>query len=454
VNTTFALALSWLIEGDGWHPSTGDMNRVRRLAWQYRNRLNPQDQAFLSLRLGSRYPRQMPWSDQIADAERAAQLMPESAEAWYYLGDALFHGGRLSDIPDPEVRARKAFEQAFQRDSLYGGPILHLTRLAFVMSDTAAQALWTRRQIALDSIGEGVPSAQWDLLQSKRDSQGIEAFLANLGTQSLGVPQGILFFNPLDSVTVAHQVELLDAVHQLSATKADRVDMAFTRWYVLLNRGRPAEAARWLDTLRTLNPVSAAIQSVLGATWYGAEAPDTSILAGNKDAASLQRFVDGDLSTITPLMASYREKAAQDTLQGFWFRWAPTFDAWVAVKRGDPAAQRLLDVADSLWVGRPANNTWASILLAQLYQSQGRIDRALRAVRRRYSPLGEPEAAGLAESFRLEGQLAALAGDKPSAIRAYRNYLRMRTDPEPSRIPQRDSVRAALAAVGDLERPR
>jgi hypothetical protein len=47
--------------------------------------------------------------------------------------------------------------------------------------------------------------------------------------------------------------------------------------------------------------------------------------------------------------------------------------------------------------------------------------------------------------------LAAKTGDKVGAIRAYRNYLRMRADPEPSRIPQRDSVRAELAAVGDLE---
>jgi hypothetical protein len=45
-----------------------------------------------------------------------------------------------------------------------------------------------------------------------------------------------------------------------------------------------------------------------------------------------------------------------------------------------------------------------------------------------------------------------LADDKVGAIRAYRNYLRMRVDPEPSRVPQLDSVRAELSAVGDLEK--
>ena len=66
----------------------------------------------------------------------------------------------------------------------------------------------------------------------------------------------------------------------------------------------------------------------------------------------------------------------------------------------------------------------------------------------------EPEAGGLAESYRLEGRLAALADDKIDALRAYRNYLRLRVDPEPSRVPQLDSVRAELSAVGDLEAKR
>ena len=97
---------------------------------------------------------------------------------------------------------------------------------------------------------------------------------------------------------------------------------------------------------------------------------------------------------------------------------------------------------------------WSSLELARLYERQGRVDRALRAVRRRWMPMGEPEPGGLAESYRLEGRLAALADDKVGAIRAYRNYLRMRVDPEPSRVPQLDSVRAELSALGDLEGKR
>ena len=121
------------------------------------------------------------------------------------------------------------------------------------------------------------------------------------------------------------------------------------------------------------------------------------------------------------------------------------------MERKDPAAARLLDAADSLWRGQLGGNTWASLELARLYETQGRVDRALRAVRRRWIPMGAPEPAGLAESLRLEGRLAALADDKVGALRAYRDYLRLRVDPEPSRVPQLDSVRAEIRALGGLE---
>ena len=96
-----------------------------------------------------------PWTVQIADAEKAVQTMPESADAWYYLGDALFHFGLLSDVPDPQVRARRAFEQAFQRDSLYGAPVQHLAALTFVAGDTAAQRLWTKRWVSARRVVRG-----------------------------------------------------------------------------------------------------------------------------------------------------------------------------------------------------------------------------------------------------------------------------------------------------------
>jgi eukaryotic-like serine/threonine-protein kinase len=453
LDSTFALALSALIEADGWHLATTDMRRVNDLAWQYRDRLNPQDQLFLSLRLGSRYPRSTPWNVRIADAEHAVQVMPESADAWFNLGDFLFHFGRLADVAQPEVRGRQALAQAFQRDSLYGAPIAHLTALTYAVGDTAAQRLWTRRLIALDSTGEAVPPARWNLLQMTRDDAGIAAFLAGLDGGPAQVPQGILFFGALDSVTIAHREPLMAAVHRLSATKVERAIMAGDRARYLWNIGRPAEGAKWIDTLATLDRPQAALLSLLGDVVLGGGPADTAIMdAEQLDSWRYERH--GDTAAGRRWLEVWESLAAKDSLNGFRHRVAAIVRASLAADRGDPAAAQLLDVADSLWVGRDAGAVWASFRLARLYERQGRVDRALRAVRRRWMPMGEPEPAGLAESFRLEGRLAALADDKVGAIRAYRNYLTLRIDPEPSRRAQLDSVRAELSAVGDLEGER
>jgi len=449
LDSTFALALSALIESHGWHSATLDMNRVQRLAWEHRDRLNPQDQLFLSLRLGSHYPRSTPWDVQIADAENAVQKVPESAEAWYYLGDALFHFGPVSDVSNPEVRARRAFEQAFAQDSMYATAITHLAALTFALGDTAAQRLWTRRMAALDSAAEGMATARWDLAAATGDAATISALLQATGSMSSERVRGIAFFSPLDSTTIAHQDELLAAAGRSAATRPERRELTFNRAMALWNRGRPAEAARWIDSLAAVDPGLGAIQSLLGFVAYGGERPDPSTLSA--DQVDYLRFHEGDMAAGKRALAVFRERAAGDTLRGGWARIAALTEAGLAVQASDPAAGRLVDRADSLWRGQSGNASWSSITLARLFEAQGRTDRALRAVRRRWMPLNQPQPVGLAESYRLEGQLAARVGDRDAAMRAYRNYLKLRFDPEPSKVPQRDSVRAELAAIANVE---
>ena len=214
----------------------------------------------------------------IADAEHAVQVIPESADAWYNLGDVLFHFGRLADIPEPEVRARQALEQAFQRDSLFGGPIQHLAALTWVAGDTAAQRLWTRRLIALDSAGEGVPTARWNLLQTTRDEAGIAAFLAELDSGPAQVPQGFCSSVRWTASRSPIVSALFDAVHRLSATKAERTDVATARAHYLWNLGRPAEAAKWIDTLATLDRTPPACIRCSAPSGSAAAPADTTLM--------------------------------------------------------------------------------------------------------------------------------------------------------------------------------
>jgi hypothetical protein len=48
---------------------------------------------------------------------------------------------------------------------------------------------------------------------------------------------------------------------------------------------------------------------------------------------------------------------------------------------------------------------------------------------------------------REEGRIAALAGDREGAIRAYRKYLAIRVEPDPSLKPEVEQVRRELARL-------
>ena len=71
--------------------------------------------------------------------------------------------------------------------------------------------------------------------------------------------------------------------------------------------------------------------------------------------------------------------------------------------------------------------------------------RAAAAVRRHFIDLLPLPRLPLA--LRDEGRWAALAGDTTAAIAAFRHYLLWRESPEPVLMPERDSVRAELAAL-------
>ncbi len=302
-----------------------------------------------------------------------------------------FHTGRLADLTDPEQRARQAFEQAFKIDSLYGGPIQHMSRLAFVTGDTAAQRVWTARQFALDSTAENVPLAEWDMLQSRRDAGGITRLLSQLKSQPVLLTQSILFQNPLDSVTIAHQPELMDAFHSLAVSRGDRTEMALMHVITLLNRGRPLEAAKWADSLYSISPSNANIAGA-AALYYGGILPDSSLLTD--DLRDFIRFSHGDPAATQRTLAFERAKVGGGLAPELLVPLATgdRSDAGGSATRSGCRAQGGLG---RFAVARPAGNVeFATIQLARLYQAQGRIDRALRAIRRRYSSNGEPNPLG------------------------------------------------------------
>jgi hypothetical protein len=88
---------------------------------------------------------------------------------------------------------------------------------------------------------------------------------------------------------------------------------------------------------------------------------------------------------------------------------------------------------------------FANLEVARLRERQGDLEAALAAVRRR--PYAYHLTDYLAAHLREEGHLAAMTGDRAGAVRAYRHYLALRSDPEPALRPAVDTVRAELAKL-------
>ncbi|MGQ0704315.1 MAG: serine/threonine-protein kinase, partial [Gemmatimonadales bacterium] len=264
LDSTFALALSALIEANGWVPTTGlNISQVRRLAWQYRDRLSPRDQLLLSNRLGSQYPKNTPWHVRIADRQRAPQLAPESPEAWYLWADALFHYGHLADFRDPHAEARRGFEQAFRLDSLFGAPISHLSTLAFLRNDSTEVRRWAERFAVLDTTSGVARGLAWERIASSRNPRAITAFLARLDSTGRGAV-AIPFFYPLDSVTVAHLEDLMAMARKQATSPDDRLNVLQGLRVIEMDRGRPSEARSWLDSARAVNPEATAFGGMTG----------------------------------------------------------------------------------------------------------------------------------------------------------------------------------------------
>ncbi len=107
----------------------------------------------------------------------------------------------------------------------------------------------------------------------------------------------------------------------------------------------------------------------------------------------------------------------------------------------------LIETLDSLALTGPRvyadGRNMLNLILARIFESQGLLDRALAAVRRR-SLFGGPE---IGTMFREEGRLAALTGDTAGAIWAYDLYLRPRDQAEPAVRVLDDVIRAELARL-------
>lgn len=473
LDSGFTLASLAAVRTARWAGGSGpESPRIRRLAWVQRDRLSTRDRAVLVMYLGSRYPEPTPTAERLAAAERAADAFPDNLDVWDELGELYFHSGVQLGHPDAPERAAAAWRRALALDSTFSGPLLHMMFLAAARGDTAELRRFGERYLAT-SPSEFTTVARWRLAVTLRDWRGLERELEHI--ESGTVPTFELIAELWDSIGMAYADRLLAAAARNATTQRERQAADALGVLVNLNRGRPRAARAadpwfagtlrfgyqvlaWLygdgdstiaaQDVRTYEPVAdapLASEPDERLRQYRAACVVEQWRAWQGHRATLDRAIER-LDSAGTLQDSARTVAEARTC-------AAALRALAAVQAQDANADDVVARFDSVirsgavHRGAYGGLDWELLLLAKLYEMRGDVTRALVATRRRSRDGTYPSAFFLSASLRQEGRLAALAGDREGAIRAYRWYLTLMSDPEPALIPRRDSVRAELARL-------
>ena len=458
LDSTFAYAALGRLLNDGW--STGlsatDVGRVRRLAWAYRERLDPVNRALVMASIGAHYPR-FPLVIEAIEAKVAVtRLAPENADAWMLLGDEYAHRGALVQ-PDALERARDAFERALALDPGLSEAAVHLSTLGLLTGDLALTRRSSALALRLAPASPWLPTWKLDLAIAEGRGDRVADSLVRVIRETPTAFVGLLhlYQTAIEYADTALIAASIEERERRSSSAAERRGSASIRVRWLMNRGRPAEAEQVLRAVPSADARNLRIVHFLfsaGDSAAAALALRETPAAGDYLASQAEQCLQGqwfarlgDAEGVMRRAAALRASAVDGVDVAAWC--APLLEAQGAVLLRQADARRLAASADSLIaLGMPSVQGWEGLALARLWSQLGDDAATLRALRRVEWFGGGRTGSGahLAERLRLEGQLCSRTGDAAGARLAYRRYLLLRASPEPALVPQRDSVVAEL----------
>jgi len=470
LDSTFALAALGLIAARVWVITDYDSRGVR-LGWRHRDRLSERDRALLTALTGPAYPQPTTDREQLEGFSRAAALAPDRPEAWYWMGEMYYHYGALLEIPGSASKAEDLFTRALGLDSTFLAPAEHLVDLATGRSDVTTVERLTDHYLAIDSTGDRADYVRWERAVVAGDSAWLMAFAERLGdvtTQSL---QSIA----ARSVVLATALDLTDRIADVLTRRADPPAIRFGTLYSLhaiaLDRGRPTESRRLIDLSAEVAPTPWTVSAVKVLDGLFGDGDSAAAAAA---ARTLQRTLPDSLTTVParcmlelwhvaqnafdatgatiaelraaslpegPVTSGNRNLLSASRLC------ATILEALLAAHEDRPDAAVALERLDSLLRQGPitlgALVYAGNFTAARLHERRGELEAALAALRR------HPHftSAYLPNRLREQGRLAERVGDRDAAIRAYRQYLALRSDPEPALAAQVEQVRQALARL-------
>jgi hypothetical protein len=438
--------------------------------WRRRDQLSQADRALLAAHLGPHYPRPATLAERIAAGVEATRVAPHRVEAWYIAGENLRRYGSLVGRARWEAEAVAAFERALALDSTDAQTLDRLLLLAAHAGDRKA----VRRYADLSSIhnphAESADFLRWRAAVALDDAASLAAVRRQFSDMSDISLQRIVMWSHEHGAGVEDGDRAAAALlRRASATNQRRV--ALTRMVrVLLNRGRPSEAKRLLaESELDFGPqqgVRIRDFPIYAALYWDGDTSDAIAAARRLDVfldGTLRRSADmqdtrtaacalahwrlaaGEFGAAEEVLARLRRlDAAADSLASPGTRVCLiAVQAQLRAARSDPSGTSALEQLDSLLRAASSSRDLfyniGNLVAVRLYEARGDFQHALAAARRRAG-----WNAFLSTQLHEEARLAALNGDRAGAIRAYRHYLALRSNPQPHLRPQAERVRAEL----------
>jgi serine/threonine-protein kinase len=436
------------------------------IAWAFRATLDSRDSLMLEAVRGAHYPRGRDARETFADLERAAMKVPERADAYYLLGLLMLQEGTGMGYSDALARAASYFSQALVLDSEYIAPYAGLADAAAYQGDETKLRRMGADYLSRDSVGPAADYVRWRVATGTNDIRMLREIHQRFDSLDLTTLRRIVSVSLLSGVALADADTAAMLLLNRATGAHDRGSALIVANVVALNRGRPHQA----DSLQRLR------QELLSEPYTRSNTSNNAAL-----------FVDGDSAVGEAAARERAERLARDTLlnpqrrslisEAFWqslWEWkhgrmaeAQALVRWIRHHGGAtiPAGQKInADITDMLIATSQRRNDAPSLralvdtesrggccggvhpsiylLLASAYELSGNESAALSTLRR-----GKWVVGFLPTILREEGRLAARAGDRDGAIRAYQHYLALRSDPEPVLRPQRDSIHAVLESL-------
>ena len=480
IDSTFVLAAVGYVLATNYL-TIGDQGpeRALRIAWESRDKLSARDRAYVEARAGIHYPALPDMASQVEAWQRAVEAAPDRAETWYQLGEREFLYADYLSGKDSRADAAKAFEKAIALDSSFTPAWERLLELRARTGDLPE----TRRLLDIVSrngtSSDKMDYVRWRAAMALGDSSTVQSIRQKFPQMSRESISQLYATAQLDGVGVADAIRAIGVFSDRAATPDERGDAAGARYLLALNRGRPHEAAP--DLMRAAGTRNYVVPMLLaqgvrdaitagGDSATGADAmqqlsrsvsdmidptpADDAVEYIARCAIEEWKLAHGDgrtaaasitrLKAIAPLIIPLRIGGDVTPLLDETPSCPVILEATLATMERRPDADRILERLDSLLARGPmdfgAQN--AGLLSARLHTERSDPQGALRALRRRALTVGG--LISLASALREEGRLCEVVGDNAGAMAAYRHYLALRLDPEPTVQAEVTAVRDAL----------